>query len=90
MKSSQYFDQVSKKKQDTIDLVVEMRCIGKGMVEEKRREMAGWDDPGDTPDTDMLAWLIRGSDFKLFFGTIIFPFTVPVKLLQDLYPLVQM
>ena len=50
---------VSTKKQETIDMVVEMRMMGKKMVDEKRKDMESWD---SNPEDDLLAWLISAND----------------------------
>lgn len=51
--------QASKKKSETIDLVVEMRMMGKKMVDAKREEIGDWD---VMPEDDLLANLIHAND----------------------------
>eukprot|EP00116_Pleurobrachia_bachei_P001797 sb/3462059/ len=53
-------EMASTKKRNTIQMVIEMRMMGRNMVHEKRKEMEGWE--GQNPSDDLLAWLITAND----------------------------
>ena len=50
---------MNKEMTDSLEMIFNMRLMCREMVEEKRKEMSGWD---GNPDDDMLAWLITAND----------------------------
>eukprot|EP00116_Pleurobrachia_bachei_P005920 sb/3466182/ len=50
---------MNKEMKDSLEMIVNLRTICRKMVDEKRKEMAGWD---TNPDDDMLAWLVTAND----------------------------